>query len=197
MGYDVHITRAADWADNDGFEIPAEEWLRLVGQDPELELDPRNGPYFASWNGGPDPGASWLDWSGGDVFTKNPGPELLAKMESLADRLGARVQGDEGESYRGGEPPEDPPEEVPAGLLDRIRETLFPATRRRPLETGPRTSGPPFAVGDRVRDAWANEATVTAIDLGSNHGLGAITLRYDDGRTVSVAASAHGLRKAG
>ena len=106
MGYDLHITRAEHWADNEGAEITAEEWLAVVRADPELTLAPEvgMGPHFARWIG-PSPGVeSWLDWSAGDVYTKNPEPALLRKMVRLAESLGAHVQGDEGERYTGEEP---------------------------------------------------------------------------------------------
>src|SRR3712207_100808 len=104
MGYDLHITRATQWSDNAGAEIPADEWLALVERDPELTLEPENGPYFARWTGPsryPDP---WLDWFRGNIYTKNPDGALLRKMVALAAALGARVQGDDGEVYKGDEP---------------------------------------------------------------------------------------------
>jgi|GEM_PF-1056906 len=104
MGYDVHITRAESWAENEGHWIAAEEWLRVVEEDEELRLDPHpsNGPYMALWNGpseGPEP---WFNWSDGNVYTKNPDAPLLAKMIELAEKLNAKVQGDDGEVYGGG-----------------------------------------------------------------------------------------------
>jgi hypothetical protein len=107
MGYDLHITRAENWAENAGAEISADEWLAAVRSDPELALEPGQGPYFARWAGPsryPDP---WLDWLAGNVYTKNPDSALLRKMVALAGRLGARVQGDEGELYDGSEPLDD------------------------------------------------------------------------------------------
>jgi hypothetical protein len=104
MGYDLHITRAENWSENAGAEIGPEEWLALVHADPELAIDPVQGPYFARWSGPsryPDP---WLDWFAGNVNTKNPDSALLRKMVALANRLGARVQGDDGENYDGTEP---------------------------------------------------------------------------------------------
>ena len=99
MGYDAHITRAEFWSDNAGHEIAAAEWQAVVDADPELEPWPEQGPHFVRWRGSstlPDP---WLDWRDGDVYTKNPDPALLAKCCALAARLGARVQGDDGEEY--------------------------------------------------------------------------------------------------
>jgi len=101
MGYDVHITRAELWAENEGHWITAEEWLRVVEEDEELQLDPHpsNGPYMAIWNGPSENSEPWLDWADGNVFTKNPDAPLLAKMIELAGKLKAKVQGDDGEIY--------------------------------------------------------------------------------------------------
>ena len=96
---DVHITRADNWAQNEGHEILASEWLDLVDHDPELQLAGHNGPYFAIWSGDPDDPEAWLDWDDGNVSTKNPNERLLEKMVEIARRLGARVQGDDGEWY--------------------------------------------------------------------------------------------------
>jgi len=109
MGYDLHITRAPNWAENSGVEITTDEWLAVVEADPELSLAPQNGPYFVEWSGrskNPDP---WLDWFAGNVYSKAPDSALLRKMVLLADRLGARVQGDDGEFYSGNESLDDNP----------------------------------------------------------------------------------------
>jgi hypothetical protein len=95
MGYDLHITRAKRWSDQEP-SISADEWLAYVDRDPELQL---NGKYFALWAGvsrQPDP---WFDWSDGHVHTKNPDPAVIAKAIQIASRLGAAVQGDDGEVY--------------------------------------------------------------------------------------------------
>jgi hypothetical protein len=103
MGYDLHITRAADWAANAGSEISRDEWLALIQSDPDLELAPKNGPYFANWHGASANPEPWLDWYAGNIHTKDPDGALLKKMVQLAERLGGRVQGDEGEFYSGDE----------------------------------------------------------------------------------------------
>jgi hypothetical protein len=102
MGYDLHITRAKFHFQNEGAWITADEWLRYVDQDPELTLAPDNGDYFALWSGKseyPDP---WLDWSEGNIYTKNPDDPLIDKMVEIAKKLNAKAQGDDGEIYTGG-----------------------------------------------------------------------------------------------
>jgi hypothetical protein len=99
MGYDLHITRAEEWADNDRDQITVDEWLKVVEDDPELRLAGYNGPYFALWRGRseyPDP---WLDWYHGNVYSKSPDKAIVQKMLQIAEQLGARVQGDDGEFY--------------------------------------------------------------------------------------------------
>jgi hypothetical protein len=99
MGYDLRITRAEFHPVNAGHEITAEEWLRYVESDPELQLIPTAGPYFARWSGEskyPDP---WFNWVRGCIDTKNPDQAIVGKMLQIAGQLGARVQGDEGEFY--------------------------------------------------------------------------------------------------
>jgi hypothetical protein len=38
MGYDVNITRAEHWSENDGFEIATHEWQEFVASDPSFVL---------------------------------------------------------------------------------------------------------------------------------------------------------------
>ena len=97
MGYDLHITRATDWTENIGVKIQADEWLALVQEDPDLNLDPSHGPYAVSWSGSKEPG--WFDWYDGNVFTTDPSRATVGKMLALAETLAGMVQGDEGEVY--------------------------------------------------------------------------------------------------
>lgn len=99
MGYDVHITRSDDWSKNASHAIAADEWLVVVDADPELQLDPENGPYAAVWTPKTGRNEGWFDWYEGNVFTTNPSRPAVAKMIALAERLSALVQGDEGEVY--------------------------------------------------------------------------------------------------
>ena len=112
MGYDLHITRADFWAENEGQGIGREEWLRVVEQDPELTIDEQNGPLFANWGPVSDAYSPWFDWSEGNVYTKNPDRNSLVKMLQIAALLGATVQGDDGEIYTS---PNDFPDSVDTG----------------------------------------------------------------------------------
>jgi hypothetical protein len=96
VGLELHITRAEFWAENDGDQISASEWLAYVATDPELQLDPINGssnPYQMIWL---DQEECWLDWFQGNVYSKRPTMQLFQKMLKIAKVLNARVQSDDG-----------------------------------------------------------------------------------------------------
>jgi hypothetical protein len=99
MGYDLHITRRASWAD-EGNDITADEWLEFVKNDSDLQLKTENGSYFTVWRGKCSLHEPWLDWSRGQIHTKNPDDALIDKMVSIANKLHAVVQGDDGEVYQ-------------------------------------------------------------------------------------------------
>jgi|CXWL01.1.fsa_nt_gi hypothetical protein len=116
MGYDIHITRRAEWFDERAPAIALDEWLAVVRNDPELRLDGfAEAPLsdgsvlrvedssMAVWHAysrhGYNNGAAWIWWNGGNIEAKNPDKEILRKMWLIAQRLSARVQGDECEFY--------------------------------------------------------------------------------------------------
>jgi len=99
MGVELYITRAEDWAENDGQKISSKEWMELVDSDPELTLSPENGEYFVIWSAASEYEDPWLDWCDGNISTKWPDTALYKKMLSLADQLGAKVQDDDGTVY--------------------------------------------------------------------------------------------------
>ncbi|MGI9237987.1 MAG: hypothetical protein ACR2QZ_11355, partial [Woeseiaceae bacterium] len=80
MSYHVHITRAEFWAENNGQEISANEWLDLIRTDPQLANDESNGPYFAVLSASLDGEHAWLDWSEGNVYANYPNSTLQRKM---------------------------------------------------------------------------------------------------------------------
>jgi hypothetical protein len=185
VGYDLHITRRKNWSEA-GNDITAEEWLAYVAKDPELSLSPENGPQFALWSGKSKHADPWLDWFNGNIYAKNPDEVLIDKMVAIGRSLNAQVQGDDGEIYRSAHEPPIPPQ---MSALDRF-ENWFRTPRSPSLI---KQVTPPFQVGDRVLDAYRKEATVIELDPKTNHGLGSVKVRYDDGRELSFALAASGL----
>ena len=98
MGYDIHITRAEFWAENDAQWIDEDEWLRVVAEDPQLQPDAK-GAGYTLWLGPSKHEDPWFHWSKGNISTKNPDQAIVRKMLEIASRLRARVQGDDGEFY--------------------------------------------------------------------------------------------------
>jgi len=94
VGYDLRITRAVDWDRNEGCEITIREWHAIIDADPELAPDRTNGPCAVRFGK-----SGWFDWFEGNVFTTDPEPVDVAKMLAIAGKLGATVQGDDGEFY--------------------------------------------------------------------------------------------------
>jgi hypothetical protein len=99
MGYDLHITRADYWFESDQQEISVAEWLDIVREDPELELDTTFYPHHAVWKGRSKYEKPWFDWSNGAIFTKYPDEPMIEKMTQIAQRLNAKVVGDDCEIY--------------------------------------------------------------------------------------------------
>lgn len=185
MGYDLHITRRQDWSQT-GNDISAEEWLAYINTDADLSLSDPGSPCLARWSGKPQSPDPWLEWHEGSIYAKNPDAALLNKMISIAQALGARVQGDDGEIYHSAK---EPPVFPKPSFLSRLQIWM------RSLRSTPhiREIAPPFQVGDRVVDAFHKETTVVEIDPKSNHGLGKVKVRYDDGREVTFSLGASGL----
>ena len=115
MGYEVHITRKENWFD-EAPEISLADWLDVVRTDPEMRNDGYaeatvgdgsvlrvEDPSMSVWLAYPghlrDGNMAWMWRSHGNVVTKNPDEAMLQKMAIIAQRLSAKVQGDEGEVY--------------------------------------------------------------------------------------------------
>jgi hypothetical protein len=110
MGYELHVTRASDWLDAEEHPVPEAEWLALVARDPELRRDmeshyDRRGPngtivrlHPVEWLG--DPSGETVFWyDKGEITTKNPTDDAIAKLKSIAVALSASLFGDDGEEY--------------------------------------------------------------------------------------------------
>lgn len=116
MGYDVHITRKDDWSDTQGETISREEWLDYVESDKSLGLkgqavvSNQQGQEFSiqdetltvwrDWPNRVDGKTEALMWhSAGNVMATNADDAMLQKMFLIADALGGKLQGDDGEIY--------------------------------------------------------------------------------------------------
>lgn len=112
MGYEFHITRAEFWVENQGREISESEWKALIESDTELKfvgfaevISPLGqtlryeNPLLAEWLAHPQNSRVWLDFKRGNGVVKNPDESTIAKMQQIANQLGAQVQGDDGEIY--------------------------------------------------------------------------------------------------
>lgn len=99
MGYNLHITRKEFWTDEEGPEISLAEWKRYVQGDPDVEADPDNpGGESYVFCGHQERWPLWWNEQG-EVYTKNPEPEVIAKLVQIARALDAKVFGDDGEIY--------------------------------------------------------------------------------------------------
>ena len=118
MGYDIHITRKANWFD-EGPEITLQEWETYAESDPLLSVVGEvtwridgnivRAKMFAVRDAGKRDAAA-LYWYGGNVSAKYPSQAGVAHMVSIAARFDAKVQGDEGEFYNAqGNPIRDQP----------------------------------------------------------------------------------------
>lgn len=197
MGYDLHITRAQDWTDSESIPITGAEWKALVASDPQLELIGAaeaaapdgvlryENPGLARWSGHTTDEEVWFDLRQGRVVVKNPDEATIAKMVAVASALGARVVGDDGETYDSSGVPPGPP---PVSFAQRVAAWF---QRMRP-SPAPDVALPPFAVGARVR-GMGGEGTVVSVDPQAMHGHGTIEVRFDDGRVLTYSMFAHDL----
>jgi hypothetical protein len=97
-------------------QISFGEWTQILEDDKEMRLDgfaeatTTNGDrirvesqglsVWTQYSGnGLNGNYAWFDYSQGKIVCKNPDDEIINKMLDIADRLNAKVQGDEGEIY--------------------------------------------------------------------------------------------------
>ena len=70
-----------------GHDLPGGEALRDENTD------------LTEWTGHPDEEFIWFNYRRGNIVVKDPDEATLRKMQEIARKLGATVQGDDGESY--------------------------------------------------------------------------------------------------
>ena len=192
MSYDLHITRRSSWDDRSGPAINSREWQKLIASDPELSLYTDVGVEHEGLVASYRNHEGALRWDDGEVIAKNPEITLVVKMVAIAERLGARVQGDDGEIYQSDGTPLDDAQSGSGPSSDSSAnvEDSF-ATRSDSEARQPESAS--FQVGSRVRDWRGRRGRVTAIDRQAAHGLGRLTVLFDDGNELSFALVAPGV----
>lgn len=98
MGYHVTIVRTSN---GQAVPITRDELARaLPAMNGRLDLSPGRPPWSALCQPGKGDAGELLFFDDGELWAKTPGDEFVALMIELADLLGARVRGDELETYR-------------------------------------------------------------------------------------------------
>lgn len=113
MAYDIHITRRNNWFD-EGMDITPLEWRKIIDENPELkqteaiEIQAKDGQQFkytfedaqiAKWKKPNSAEIIWFLYRRGEITVSNPDEVTMEKVRQIAKRVGARVQGDDGEFY--------------------------------------------------------------------------------------------------
>jgi hypothetical protein len=117
MGYDIHITRQENWYDEGiSNQITLDEWKAYIESDFEMRLDNfaeaklpggeniqienKGLAIWTKYSGDNiNSNHAWFDFRNGNIVVKNPDDEIMRKMLSIADKLKAKMQGDEVEIY--------------------------------------------------------------------------------------------------
>jgi len=101
MGYDIHITRRLHWSDDGEPSISLNEWQAVIDSDPQLELASLDGSgeICVMMCDQTKSAARYFYYGEGQIFVKKPCKEVLIKMLAIAQKLHARVIGDDGEIY--------------------------------------------------------------------------------------------------
>ena len=96
MGYDLRITRKADWPEPDGPEISFDEWMAVVNTGPELRIEGHVNVRLPDHSVSRRPLAAWTAYSrydsGGNVARSNShmamSPQKI-RTRNFAARCGA------------------------------------------------------------------------------------------------------------
>lgn len=112
-GYDLHITKADDFIESKNKPIKLGEWKAFITNNPEFNLTgyaqathPDTGETIriekngiATWMHPETKVPVYFYYEEGQIAVKNPDEIIIKKMKEIADKLKAKVQGDDGEIY--------------------------------------------------------------------------------------------------
>jgi len=102
-------------------------------------------------------------------------------MLQIAEKLRARVQGDDGEIY--------------TSPSNYYHEKTSHDNESSVIEDKTNIESPPFAIGDIVVDVFGREGRVLNLDPTANNGAGEIKVQFVQGFESSFWYVAHGLEK--
>ncbi len=124
MGYNLHITRREVWSDPFGPEITLQDWLDYLNIDRSLQKDVRfessrdtgvstgsdepTAVFWTEWPSRVDGDEARLSLSNGNISATDADADLRRKMFVMAHVLGAKLQGENGETYNSIGEPETP-----------------------------------------------------------------------------------------
>jgi hypothetical protein len=99
MGYDLHLVRTSVWTDSEIDPIPEGAWVEVASSSLTIPtgIAVEGGPTVYQLR--PRPDAPTLQWDRGQVTVWGATDADVDDLVHLADRLDARLVGDDGESY--------------------------------------------------------------------------------------------------
>jgi hypothetical protein len=125
MSYHVTILRTRAGV---AHPLSREEVLAAASARPEVRCDLSSDDGLTVVLKAADPESPVLWFRDGELWTKNPDEETLAFMVSFASELGARVRGDEFETYRTVDETYVHPDDaklLPTGVTPRSKKARF------------------------------------------------------------------------
>ena len=130
MSYHVTILRTTS-----GKKIPIvrDEIESIIASRKDLQVTSEGeGQWYIKTIAPPGPSGATLTWEGGEIWTKNPDEATMALMLELAAALGARVRGDELETYRTVEETYSHPDDrAETEAAQRATREVIRSTRRK------------------------------------------------------------------
>ncbi len=103
VGYELHITRAADWSQANEAPIEFEEWTEHAQSNGSLveagTYGTKTFPFEQTIFAVIDEHGGTIDWHAGQLTVTGSRDSDLDHLRSIAVALSARVQGDDGEFY--------------------------------------------------------------------------------------------------
>lgn len=107
MSIYVYLTRRLNPTLDEEPHIGEAEWLAVAtadgsfraASDLEREQTGLRRPSILIWTGHPDGDEAWFSWTSGQIDVRNPDEPMIAKMMTLAPKLGAHVISEMGEVF--------------------------------------------------------------------------------------------------